>query len=109
MGYGLLFTHEERINAISLQDWETVVTSIIRGLDGWDVEYAGREHVGVISKRLLDSRLVRAELTGQGLSCELCGQTDGPSPLTIWENDGDACTRRVVDVDPIDGYAAVVL
>ncbi|MCE5237194.1 hypothetical protein LLH23_01725 [bacterium] len=109
MGYGLLFTHEERINAISLQDWETVVNSIIRGLDGWDVEYAGREYVGIICKRLLDSRLVRAELTEEGLRCELCGQTDGPSPLTIWENDGDTCTRRVVEVDTIDGYAAVVL
>lgn len=109
MGYGLLFTHEERINAISLADWETVVHSIIRGLDGWDVEYAGREHVGIISKRLLDSRLVRAELTEQGLSCELCGQTDGPSPLTIWDNQGDGCTRRVVEVDTIDGYGSILV
>ncbi|MEN6641749.1 MAG: hypothetical protein ABFE08_04790 [Armatimonadia bacterium] len=109
MGYGLLFCHEERLNAISLQDWETVVTSIMRGLDGWDVECAGREYVGIISKRLLDSRLVRAEMTEKGLRCELCGQTDGPSPLTVWENDGDGCTRRVIEVDPVAGYADLVI
>jgi hypothetical protein len=86
-----------------------LVTSIMRGLEGWDVECAGREYVGIISKRLLDSRLVRAEVTEQGLSCELCGQTDGPSPLTIWENDGDGCKRRVVEVDPLEGYAALVV
>ena len=109
LGYGLLFTHEERINAISLADWETVVTAIVAGLDGWEVQYAEREYVGIICKRLLDSRLVRANMTDQGLQCELCGQTDGPSPLTIWENEKDGCTRRVVEVDTIDGYAATLI
>jgi len=109
LAYGVLFTHEERINAISLADWETVVTSAVRGLDGWDIEYAEREQVGIICKRLLDSRLVRANLTAQGLECELCGQTDGPSPLTVWENDDSGCHRRVVELDPIAGFQAVTL
>jgi len=42
LAFGVLMTHEERIDAISPDDWETVVTSIVRGLDGWDVEFAGR-------------------------------------------------------------------
>ncbi len=109
LAFGLLFTHEERINAISLDDWETIVTSAMRQLDGWDVEYAERETVGVICKRLLDSRLVRANLTDRGLLCEVCGQTDGPSPLTIWDNEGDGCVRRQVDVEPVEGYAAVTV
>lgn len=107
LAYGLLMTHEERINAISLADWETIVTTIAGGLDGWEVEYAEREQVGIICKRLLDSRLVRANLTTEGLRCELCGQTDGPSPLTIWENAETGCTRRVVEVEPLEGYLAV--
>lgn len=107
--YGVLFTHEERINVISLEDWEYVVNSIVKGLDGWEVEYAEREYVGIIGKRLFDSALVRANMTEQGLHCVLCGQTDGPSPLTIWENDGDGCTRRVVEVDALEGYAEVQL
>lgn len=109
LAYGLLFTHEERINAISPEDWETVVTGIVRGLEGWEFAGANREQVGIICKRLFDSRLVRANLTERGLHCELCGQTDGPSPLTIWENEGEGCVRRVVEVDAIDGYAQVVV
>lgn len=109
LAYGLLFTHEERINAISLEDWETIVTSIVGSFDGWDVEFGERETVGVLCKRLLDSRLVRAGMTEKGLYCELCGQTDGPSPLTIWKNEGDGCVRQVVDIDRIDGYAAVTV
>lgn len=109
LAYGVLFTHEERINVISLEDWEYVVDSIVKGLDGWEVEYAEREQVGVICKRLFDSALVRANMTEQGLHCVLCGQTDGPSPLTIWENDGEGCTRRVVEVDALEGYAEVQL
>ncbi len=105
LAYGVLFTHEERINVISLEDWEYVVDSIAAGLDGWEVEYAGREHAGVICKRLLDSALVRTNQTERGLHCVLSGQTDGPSPLTIWNNEGDGCTRRVIEVDALDGYA----
>jgi hypothetical protein len=107
LAYGLLFTHEERINAISPQDWETVVTGIVGGLEGWEAQGAEREYVGIICKRLLDSSLVRANLTEHGLVCELCGHTDGPSPLTIWENSGDGCTRRAIEIEPVDGYAQV--
>ncbi|MBP8954412.1 MAG: hypothetical protein KBI47_18595 [Armatimonadetes bacterium] len=107
LAFGVLMTHEERIDAISPDDWETVVTSIVRGLDGWDVEFAGREHVGIITKRLYDSRLVRAEYVDGGMQCELVGVTDGPSPLTIWDNEGDGCVRRVVEIDRLDGFAEV--
>lgn len=108
LAYGLLFTHEERINAISLEDWETIVTGIMDGMAGWDYQGAGREQVGIVCKRLLDSRLVRANVVEGGLHCVLCGETDGPSPLTIWENEGPDCVRRVVEVPPLAGYAEIV-
>jgi len=107
LAFGKIMTHEERIDAISPEDWEAVVAGIVRGLEGWDVEFAGREHVGEVCKRLLDSRLVRAEAGEGGLRCELVGRTDGPSPLTVWENEGEGCRRRTVDVPPLDGFATV--
>lgn len=109
LGYGLLFTHEERIDAISLEDWEWTVTTVVAGLDGWDVQFAGREYVGTICKRLLDSKLVRAETAADGLHVELCGLTDGPSPLTVWENHEQGCVRRVVEVEPLTGYLALTV
>ncbi|MBM4048686.1 MAG: hypothetical protein FJ279_26585 [Planctomycetes bacterium] len=107
LAFGVIMTHEERIDAISPGDWETVVSAIIRGLNGWDAEFAGREHVSIICKRLFDSSLVYAETTETGLRCELCGHTDGPSPLTIWRNEGDGCTRRTVEIPRLDGFRAV--
>ena len=107
LAYGILFTHEERINVISPEGWDGTVTSIAKGLDGWDWMGGNREQVGIICKRLFDSNLVRANLTANGLECEFSGMTGGPSPLTIWENEGDGCHRRVVDVDPIDGFLAM--
>jgi len=109
LAFGVIMTHEERIDAISPEDWETVVSSIVRGLDGWDVEFAGREHVSIICKRLFDSKLVYAETADKGLHCELCGRTDGPSPLTVWENEGDSCTRRTVEVAEFDGFTSVAV
>ncbi len=107
LAFGVLFTHEERINVISPDDWNSVVTSIVAGLDGWDWEGANREQVGVVCKRLFDSRLVAANRTEQGLECEISGNTGGPSPLTIWDDEGDGCSRRVVEIDAIDGFVAV--
>lgn len=107
LAFGAIMTHEERIDAISPEDWETIITSIVHGLEGWDVEYAGREYVSVICKRLFDSRLVHADFSGGTLCCGLGGRTDGSSPLTVWENEGEDCVRRVVDVDGFEGFTTV--
>ena len=108
LAYGLLFPHQARNHAISPLDWESIVSGAMSGRVGREWEGALREDVGVICKRLLDSALVRASVDQSGvLRCELVGATDGPSPLTVWENEDDICTRRVVDIAAIDGYAEV--
>ena len=109
LAFGEIMCHEERIDAISPEDWESVVAGIMQGLAEWDTEPASREHVSIVCKRLLDSGLVYADTTDAGLHCEFCGDTDGPSPLTIWENEGEGCVRRTVDVPAIDGFAALDL
>ena len=101
-------THEERIDAISPAAWERVVSSVHRAVEPWGVEFGSREAIGAVCQRLFDSALVHASVTDAGLGCELCGRTDGPSPLTVWGNDGDGCRRRVVDVAAFDGFADVV-
>ncbi len=107
LAWGLLMTHEERINVISLDDWAQCVDRVAAAVKGWDIVPAGREEVSVVVKRLFDSALVRADFRDGALLCEICGRTDGPSPLTIWDNDGDACARRVVDAPALDGVAEV--
>ena len=107
LAFGEIMCHEERIDAISPEDWESVVHGIVQGLSAWDFEPAGREQVSIVCKRLLDSSLVYADATDGGLHCEFCGSTDGPSPLSIWHNDGEGCVRRSVDVPHIAGFAAL--
>ncbi|MEW6357629.1 MAG: hypothetical protein AB1696_14960 [Planctomycetota bacterium] len=107
LAYGEIMTHEQRINAISPEDWERVVNRTMEGLADCDTEPAGRERVSVVVKRLFDSALVHVNAAKGVIHCELCGRTDGSSPLTIWENEGDGCTRRVVEVEEFDGFKAV--
>lgn len=107
LAFGVLMTHEERIDAISLEDWSWIVDTTVRGLDGWDWIGANREQVSVICKRLFDSALVGAEFADGTLRCGLCGRTDGPSPLTIWRNEGDTCRREAVEVEGFDGFIEV--
>ena len=107
LAFGEIMCHEERIDAISPEDWESVVHGIVQGLSAWDFEPAGREQVSIVCKRLLDSSLVYADATDGGLHCEFCGSTDGPSPLSIWHNDGEGCVRRSVDVPQIAGFASL--
>lgn len=107
LAFGVLMTHEERIDAISLEDWSWIVDTTVRGLDGWDWIGANREQVSVICKRLFDSSLVGADFADGTLRCGLCGRTDGPSPLTIWWNEGDTCRREAVEVEGFDGFLEV--
>jgi len=109
LAYGPIMTHEERINAISPEDWDSVIEGIVRGLAGWDVEFGGREEVGITCKRLLNSRLFYADLRDGVVHCELYGRTDGPSPLTVWDNEGDGCVRRKVEVPQLDGCVELVV
>jgi hypothetical protein len=107
LAFGVIMTHEERIDAISLTDWEWIVDTTMQGVTGWDWVGAGREQVSVICKRLFDSALVGADFTNGTLHCGLSGRTDGPSPLTIWRNEGDACRRTCVDVAGFDGFCEI--
>lgn len=107
MAFGVIMTHEERIDAISLEDWETVIDETVRGLDSWDVEFAGRESVSVVCKGLFDSALVFSQAADGRMHCELCGQADTATPLSLWRNDGDACLRECVEVPPFDGFSEI--
>ena len=109
LAYGLIMTHEERIDTISLADWSRIVTGIAEGIDDEGAIFASREYASVVCKRLFDSALVHADWDGQTLHCELCGQTGGTSPLTIWKNAERGCLRSTTEVPAIAGFAAVDL
>ncbi|MBT3286053.1 MAG: hypothetical protein HN380_01810 [Victivallales bacterium] len=107
LAYGNIMAHEERVDAISPADWETIVAGIVNGLDGWEPQFTSREGISVLCRNLLNSALVHAQCADGRLHCELCGQTDATSPLTIWENEGDHCRRRTIDVESFDGFTVV--
>jgi len=109
LAFGTIFTHEQRIHSISLEDWECVVEGILAGLRDVEYEPTAREQVAVVCKRLLDSRLATANYAGEQLSCGLTGTTDGPSPLTVWHDEGDQCRRECPDIPAVDGFLEVTL
>jgi hypothetical protein len=109
LAFGEIFCHEERIDCISLEEWEYIVEEIIRGISDCDWIPAEREQVSVICKRILDSSLAYADITEAGLHCEFSGVTDGPSPLTLWVNEGNTCRRLIADIPQIEGFLAMDL
>ncbi len=109
LSFGEIMCHEERIDAISLEEWDAIVAGIVRGIADWDFVPAGREEAAVACKRLYDSGLGYADSSDAGLHCELVGQTKGPSPLTLWVDEGDGCRRTLVEVPRIDGFLALDL
>jgi len=107
LAWGVIMTHEERIAVISPEDWVRCVDGVMAGLKGWDIVPAGREEVSVVARRLFETRLAWAESDGGRVSCGLAGRSDGPSPVTIWEDEGEGCVRRVAEAPAVEGYAEV--
>ncbi|MDD4098901.1 MAG: hypothetical protein PHC30_09030, partial [Lentisphaeria bacterium] len=106
LAWGLIMTHEERIDAISPEDWDAIVGAIMQTASwDWDVLPASREEVSVICQRLFRTTLVSAAVDADHrVVCELSGQNDGPSPLTVWLNDGGGCRRVLIELPRVDGY-----
>lgn len=107
LAFGVIMTHEERIDVIPLPEWERIVDGIMHGLAGLEVIPAAREQVSVLCKRLFDTRLGYAHVDERGLVCEITGTADGPSPLTVWdEGDGQLVSHRH-DIGPVNGFLRV--
>lgn len=103
MACGKLFTHEERVDVISLDDWNTIVREILAGLGELEWEGTSREWVSETAAALLDTRLAWSEMSGEELTCLITGRAECPSPLTIWTDEADRCIRTVHTVEPFDG------
>ena len=106
MAWGLFMAHEQRVACVPPDAWQDIVRGVADHFAGRDVEFSGREHVGVVTRRLFETRLARAWITADGLAAEFTGCSDGPSPLTLWVNDGESCRREVREVDAIQGFHA---
>ena len=106
MCWAVIMTHEERIDVISLDDWDEIIAGVMAGARrGWDLIPASRELVSVIARRLSTTALNRVDVLSDGrLQCELTGQSDGPSPLMVWLNEGEDCRRVYLDLPALDGF-----
>jgi len=107
MAWGLLMAHEQWVACVPPEDWRRLVAGVTGHFRGRDVQFAGREDVAVMTRRLFHSRLVRAWVEGGDLKCELTGCADGPSPLTVWRNEGAGCRGAVREIEAIDGFLKV--
>jgi hypothetical protein len=109
LAFSVIMTHEQRIHSIALEDWEKIVAAILDGIRDLDAVPASREHISLICKRLFETRLSFAQADEGGLVCEITGSAEGPSPITIWEDQGDQLVSRRAEVGPVNGFLRAAL
>ncbi|MFA5646410.1 MAG: hypothetical protein WDA18_08680 [Candidatus Ratteibacteria bacterium] len=105
--FGLIMTHEERIDVITLKEWEDIIERIVTGITGYDFLPASREYVSIVGKRLFDTRLSFANAEKDRLVCMITGVSDGPSPLTIWEEKEENLVSYREELPAINGFLRV--
>lgn len=109
MAFGVAITHEQRVACVSPAEWRWYVQRLGEHLTRRGLQAGSREVIGCLVRRLFHSRLQRVTLRDGELQCLLTGQTDGPSPITIWTDDGAACRRQCRDLEAIDSLLEVRL
>ncbi|MFA5645486.1 MAG: hypothetical protein WDA18_03920 [Candidatus Ratteibacteria bacterium] len=107
LAFGMIMTHEERIDVIALQEWEKVVSGIVEGITEYETIPTSREFISMICKRLFDTQLSFANLENSRLTCEITGVADGPSPLTVWNDGPDGPVVSREDVPEVQGFLRV--
>ncbi|MBN2452270.1 MAG: hypothetical protein JXR77_17930 [Lentisphaeria bacterium] len=104
LAFGVIMTHEQRIHAIALPQWETIFDGIMAGLADLDPLPESREQISLVCRRLFGTRLSFAHAGPDGLLCEITGVADGPSPLTVWTDDGATLSARRTEIPAVNSF-----
>jgi hypothetical protein len=107
--YGSLYTHEQRIAALSMGELDRFLSLVDDLMSGFDTIPCSLELVAEYAVNLRESRITVAQCGGESgrLACTLEGKASLTTCLQLFEEEGGEVRQRILDVPPFDGVITI--
>ena len=105
--YAEIVTHEQKFDALSLEEWDRILSRTDALTEGYEKIYAGHDAIGRYLKAKDGVWIAGATVEGGRLRCALAGRLTAPLRLSVFHDDGDAVRREYRTVDAFEGEVEI--
>jgi hypothetical protein len=103
--FGTLMCHEQRIQAVTSEEWERIISGIADGLSGWQIIYRGYDEIAQYAKDKARTAISKASFdraTGD-LTAEFEGTCDSYLSCYVFHDDEDRCEYELRHITAFSG------
>ena len=105
--YAEIVTHEQKFDAVTMDQWDRILSRTDALTDGFEKVYASHDEIGHYLKGKDGVWLEEVSVEGSALRRTLAGRTSAPLRLSVFRNVGDSVEREYQEVDAFEGRAEV--
>lgn len=105
--YAEIVTHEQKFDAVTMEEWDRILVRTQALTDGYEKIYASHDEIGHYLQGKDGVRFEQVSTDGAAARYTLAGRTSVPLRISLFRKEGDAVVREYADVDAFEGRAVV--
>lgn len=105
--YSDLSTHEQKLNVLSLDEWEKILEGADRMTAKYEKIFATSEEIGEYLRNKRRTKINVISSDGVKVKLELEGITDAPLKISVFRDEEDSVIRDYVDISQFEGKIEV--
>jgi len=98
--FGELVFHEQKLDALTLEEWDRILTRTEELTAPFEKIHAGHDEIARCLKAKSDTWISESVVEGDEVCAKLAGQADAPLRLSIFRDQDDAFVREYRTVTP---------
>ena len=105
--YAEVVTHEQKFDAVTMDEWDRILVRTRKLTDGYEKIYASHDEIGHYLQGK-DGIWLEEVSTGDGaLRCTLAGATSTPLRLSVFRNSGNSVVREYLEVGAFENRTEI--
>jgi hypothetical protein len=107
--FGTLMCHEQRIQKVTSEEWEKIVSGVADGLSDWPLIYKSYDEIAGYCKDKARANISAAyfDPSTSDLTTRITGICDSYLSCYIFRNSGDGCEYELRDIPSFSGSTMV--
>ena len=105
--YAEILTHEQKFDALSMDEWDRSLERAGEQTAGFEKEYTGHDEIGDYLKGKAGVRIERAEVSEGRMRCRFGGTTETPLRVSVYRDVDDGVAREYQALEPFEGSVEV--